>query len=399
MISSGLFWSLVATYVLVELIPGLISFFPRRIRRKSEGFRPLSIILPIKNEEELIQTIIDSWLNVAYPASYELIFVDQGNDKSGQIIRENQKRYPKIRYIHVEANKLSAELIGVREAKNDLIVINDGDKLPQPGLLQKIVPALEDPSIGAAFGGTVPDRAHNIIQLLTGLELTHKYVDQRFASVVDSPTYLSLSGAVIRRALLKNLPPSNLIADDVYFALAIRKDGYRIIYVPGVFEKEGVVADLSDIIRKRLRVSSGTGQVAFTNYNDMAFSPKYGLFGTIVLPIRQIYFFLGNGLVPLFFAALLIELLLGVVTLGQAASFLGFLYALLLVIFLVRLLSIRLVVGYRNFAHFPTTFLYPLYYLLFFRFLGGVGLYRLLFGHVASWEKTLSDRVGRQRTK
>ena len=57
----------------------------------------VSIILPARNEEEFLGKCLDSLINQDYE-NYEIIVIDDSSeDKTGEIISEYAKKYPKIK--------------------------------------------------------------------------------------------------------------------------------------------------------------------------------------------------------------------------------------------------------------------------------------------------------------
>ncbi|QLH04898.1 glycosyl transferase [Nitrosopumilus oxyclinae] len=93
----------------------------------------VSIILPARNEEEFIEKCLDSLVKQNYE-NYEIIVVDDSSeDKTGEIISEYAKKYPKI--IPVSASpkpdgwmgKNWACMEGYKKATGELLLFTDAD--------------------------------------------------------------------------------------------------------------------------------------------------------------------------------------------------------------------------------------------------------------------------------
>lgn len=84
----------------------------------------ISIIIPIRNEENYIKGCLESILNFDYPKEYlEILFIDgMSEDKTIEILNKYQKKFP---YIKILQNKEKivpiAMNIGIKESKGDYI--------------------------------------------------------------------------------------------------------------------------------------------------------------------------------------------------------------------------------------------------------------------------------------
>jgi glycosyltransferase involved in cell wall biosynthesis len=84
----------------------------------------ISIIIPIRNEENYIKECLESILNFDYPKEYlEILFIDgMSEDKTVEILNKYQKEFP---YIKIFQNKKrivpTAMNIGIKESKGDYI--------------------------------------------------------------------------------------------------------------------------------------------------------------------------------------------------------------------------------------------------------------------------------------
>lgn len=106
----------------------------------------ISIVVPIKNEEENIEPLIERVCIVLDKTSesYEIIYVDDGStDRSFQILRDIQSQNPRLRIIKFDKNygQTAAIDAGLRAAKGKYAITMDGDLQNDPRdiprLLQK----------------------------------------------------------------------------------------------------------------------------------------------------------------------------------------------------------------------------------------------------------------------
>lgn len=389
----SLFLVLTLTYFAAEFVPLL--FLISKKRKTDQSYPPVTTVIPVKNEELVIGETISSWLEVEYPNKKEILICDQNStDKTKQIIEEKLKNHPNIMYLRIEAeNKLNTLLKGIQKATYEYVVISDADRRPQRQSLMKLMPYMIDEKIGAVFGMPHIIENESFFQKVSSLEYLNGMIDLYSYSNIDSVPYLFLHTCIIRKKLISNLPTQSLIADDLYFAINIRKQGYKCIFIPEVEVGKEKVIKLSDVIKRRLRTSQGTIEIAKSNYLDTGFRGGYGLFGLFIVPFRQFTIVMSNIVSLLFFPYLLFTLIFGYIS---ADSFLRISLGLYIVILLSQIL--RFAISKKIFAEsadtvpFFTVFFYPLFAISIRRWLAGFTFITALLGYKYKWKKSVGDR-------
>src|SRR5689334_6335274 len=110
---------------------------------------PLSVIIPVKDEEESLPTLYDELVNVVEKITkeYEIIFIDDGSeDGSVSVIKSLQKRNNRIKLIEFRGNfgKSAALSAGFELAKYDTLVTLDADLQDDPHELPKMLKKLSE---------------------------------------------------------------------------------------------------------------------------------------------------------------------------------------------------------------------------------------------------------------
>lgn len=129
----------------------------------------LSIIIPAYNEEKTIQTILEKVRNVDLisEVTKEIIVVnDCSKDDTEKKIIEYKTAHPdaEISYYKHEVNKGKGAALhtGIKEAKGDLIIVQDADLEYDPNefnlLLKPILDGFSDVVYGSRFMGGKPHR-------------------------------------------------------------------------------------------------------------------------------------------------------------------------------------------------------------------------------------------------
>jgi len=104
-----------------------------KFKNTSKTNPKVSIILPARNEEEFIGKCLDSLIKQDYE-NYEIIVIDDSSeDKTGEIISEYAKKYPKIIPVSAKPKpdgwmgKNWACMEGYRKATGELLLFTDAD--------------------------------------------------------------------------------------------------------------------------------------------------------------------------------------------------------------------------------------------------------------------------------
>lgn len=123
-------------YILI--IFGRISFFYRnKISSNPKNSEGVTVIVAAHNEKENLRKLIPAICEQDYPNFDVMIINDRSNDGTKSLLEEMMSRYPKLRTVtikytpnHVTAKKYALTL-GIKVAKNDVLLLTDADCLPQ----------------------------------------------------------------------------------------------------------------------------------------------------------------------------------------------------------------------------------------------------------------------------
>lgn len=134
-------------------------------KKSSANLPPLSVVICARNEAENLARFLPAVMEQDYP-SYEVVVVnDCSEDNTYDILGEMMKRYPHLRVSLIQKDpgfthtKKLAMLIGIKAARNEMLVFTDADCRPEsPNWLREVAAAagpVTDIIIG--YGGYMPE--------------------------------------------------------------------------------------------------------------------------------------------------------------------------------------------------------------------------------------------------
>jgi hyaluronan synthase len=146
-------YSLIVTFYIFSRF--IFAFFYRP--PEDTNYHPeVTIIVPVKNDEEIIKKTIDHCYGGTYPKEkVEVIVINDGStDGTLDRIYESKEKYPQLQVVNFPENKgkRDAMAVGARMAKGEILVYIDSDSLIAKESLHYMVQGFSDPKVGAICG-------------------------------------------------------------------------------------------------------------------------------------------------------------------------------------------------------------------------------------------------------
>lgn len=245
----------------------------------------ISIILPTFNEGSFIRKKIDNLLETDYnKKKIEIIIVDDSTNKSSEdYISKIANDNPNIHVNRSEKRRgySRALLDGFQVATGEIIILTDTGSLYEPKTIPELIQPFRDPKIGGVTG------AANIINKNERTGKSESFYRRIYnfmresESNADSTFHFHGEVSAVRKELLKDLRsfPTN---QDIAIAFHVRKQGYKVVLNSNAKFNEYAPKRLEE--RHKQKAMRATGVIlVILGYKGM-FSPKYGLFGTIIYP-------------------------------------------------------------------------------------------------------------------
>jgi len=291
-----------ALYNVPILASGVKDFCKKRQKphKKSvpeELLPSFSIVVPVKNEERVIDRLLDSLSTLNYPLNKrEIIIVEDGStDKTNDICMNYAKEHANVRILHkpLSNGKPSALNFGLAHAKGDIVAIFDADNVPAHDALLAVVEYFEDPKVAAVQGRTasINPKENMLTQFISYEEAVWCEAYLRGKDVLNLFVHLKGSCQFIRRDVLEQLQGFDeaVLSEDMEISARLVENDYKIRYASDVVAWQESPSNLKTLFKQRTRWFRGTMEVAFkygrlmTKLNRIKFDAETTLFGPFIL--------------------------------------------------------------------------------------------------------------------
>lgn len=216
----------------------------------------VSIIIPVKNFERTIEKTFEYLLNVDYPHhSWEIIIADGGSkDKTVEIIKEWQKRYPFIKLVEIPdcPSPAYARNKALEIAKGDFLLFTDADCAPCKDWVKNLIsPFKKDPRIGAVGGEvyTLKVDPNNLTEIyceafrFNMVSPRYGFIGEGYLPDFGEITPLEIAGhkayffgtcnVAYRREAMKDLKFwDHPTGEDMDFSHQLKLKGYKLYFAP-----------------------------------------------------------------------------------------------------------------------------------------------------------------------
>ena len=155
----------IASLIYAATLAGLILGLRRLSRNRLltfEKWPSISVIVPARNEAEVLERTLQSLLAQDYPGEWEIIVVDdRSTDQTPELLQRLSTEFPRIRPVrvtdrHPVSPKKNALAMGIRLARGELIATTDADCSYDKSWLAMMVSHLT-PEVGVVAGLTIFD--------------------------------------------------------------------------------------------------------------------------------------------------------------------------------------------------------------------------------------------------
>jgi len=219
----------------------------------------VSIIVTTRNEPKTIAKCVSN-LTRQLSLHDELLLVSP-DTAAKRIIGKDLSTSSKIKFIKdAGKGKPSALNVAFRKAKNNILVLTDGDVIVDRKALEYLLRPYADKSVGAVTGHPVSaNKKNNMFGYWSHIlaDAAHKVRMDR----LKNNSFLECSGYLysFRRDLI-NKVPDNALSEDAVVSHLIANKGYKITYAPKAYVRVKYPDNFSDWIKQKVRSAGGYTQ-------------------------------------------------------------------------------------------------------------------------------------------
>lgn len=258
----------IALYVIGANIYDIKQFKNSSKKHRRKGKSPLvSVIIPAYNESLSIERCLDSIRRSTYRKFEIIVHNDHSTDETAKIVRNYQKKYPKLnlRLINRQHNSGKAEGVNYsikRWSKGDLIMTLDADCVIHRRAIKKAVDHFDDETIaGVAANVKIMDHP-SILGLLQKFEHLVGYRTKKFYTVANCEFIVGGVASTYRREILDKVKfyDTDTQTEDIGLSMKIIANGNkkeRIIYASDVVAMTEPVYNFSALLKQRYRWKMG----------------------------------------------------------------------------------------------------------------------------------------------
>ncbi len=214
----------------------------------------LTVVVPAYREAGVIAAKVEDLRANGYPGRLEILVVADGDPETAVAAERAGARAltgPE------RLGKSQALNRGFEEADTPIVVISDANNRLVAGALAAAVEHFADPDVGAVAGEKLEDDGGGGESLYWKFESWLKQREDRLGTTIGLVGEL----AAVRSAAWRPLP-ADVASDDLWTALDVNEQGYRVAYEPRARALDPAAGSLAAQWERRTRMVSGALYVA-----------------------------------------------------------------------------------------------------------------------------------------
>lgn len=242
----------------------LARFWGRKTQFDSQYLPRIGVVIPVYNEEDVIERKIKNIFSLDYPEDKLSIWI--GSDCSSDQTNELVNNYPDSR-VHLWTaperggkTEILNQLIPHVEA--DILLLTDANTEHRQDCLKKMIGYFADPETGIVAGRVI----HTIKR---GQEFAEEFYRQFevWQKYNESLLHSSISAFggfyLLRKNLFQPIPFNAYSNDDVLIPMNVIRKGKRVLFDNDAVSLEDVSGDIKIEFTRRIRIGAGNFQSFF----------------------------------------------------------------------------------------------------------------------------------------
>ena len=230
-----------------------------------------SLLVPVKDEENVIGRLLESFLRLDYPVDrFEVVVVDDASvDGTADICRRLAGREVNVRFLHRRGSggKASALNFGLRYCRGEVVGVFDADNVVARDALYNVAKYFDDERVSAVQGRihSINSDENMLTQFIAYEDAVWSEAYLRGKDVIG--LFVTLRGCCefIRRDVLVELGgfEEGGLAEDIDISARLTKRDHLVRYASDVWAWQENPASLKPYLRQRTRWCRGHLEVGF----------------------------------------------------------------------------------------------------------------------------------------
>lgn len=204
------------------------------------NYKPkISVIVPTYNEANVIRFKLENLAKVNYPKNLmQIVVVDSNSeDQTANIVYDFIKQHPKCDIRLIKQNKRigkSAALnFALRYCEGEIVIVSDVDCFWPSDILEKALPFLADPTVGAISGPKILLNSNQSwVTKSEDAYLNSMNLIKLGESKIGSTLLFEGGFSAYQRRALVSFDPYNTGSDDCGTIIKLIEKGYRALFIP-----------------------------------------------------------------------------------------------------------------------------------------------------------------------
>lgn len=253
-----------------------------------KNFSSITFLVPAYNEEESLESTINSLIEVEYPKDKKniLIINDGSKDKTLEIAKRLEEKYSFVKVLNKsnsgKANSLNEAL---KLVNTELIAVTDADSYPKKDAVLKMVGYFEEKDVSAVTSRVLVKNKKNFLERFQVLDYSIIAWSRKLLDFADSVYVTNGPLSIYKTSIVKKLggfDPNNL-TEDIEITWHILSVGLktRMSYSAVVYTI--VPSKFKGWVKQRIRWNLGGIQTVKKYYKSMIKNPE-NVFGYFVIP-------------------------------------------------------------------------------------------------------------------
>lgn len=229
----------------------------------------VSICIPAYNEQSNIAGLLISLLNQVTKEVQitEIVVISSGStDNTEGIVKQFSKRDSRIRLIHQDKRQGKTSAINefLKITRNDLIVLESADTIPDKQTIERLCLPLKESRVGMVGAHPVPvNNQSSFLGYTSHLEWAlHDRISIRAPKC----------GELVAFRKLFEVIPTDTAVDEAWIEYEIARRHYEIVYAPQAIVYNRGPETIGDLVKQRRRIACGHVDLEKRTHFDVASS-------------------------------------------------------------------------------------------------------------------------------